>query len=340
MKKNIFNKLCALLFCFAFFSQGLFAQCNNNKDIELKTQSDIDNFSKTYGATCNRASGIIISGSDIKNLAGLKQLTYLSGPLQINNTGLTSLNGLEELLMGRIHGGSLYIQNNPSLTSLNGIKGDELKDVVINNNASLTSLAGLERLVKVRNLTVINNSSLNSLKGIDNLTSISSMEIKNNPALKSIIKFDKIKNGNRRIETDVVQTFPTYLRPRSIEYLEDFDLDIMSDEEARYSLKIGNDKKQVAVFGRDEPMLKGKKYETFDNIDNEKGILIGNFKPEEEIQILLDIWEDDGGNTWEYESSDDQVNEDPQGKGTPSTFSEVTNPKSVKFSFSIVQRLN
>jgi hypothetical protein len=117
---------------------GITLPCLPDGNYYFINQSEIDSFQSDYPG-CNDIKGdVYITGEDITNLNGLDNVTSISG--------------------------SLYIQN----------------------NASLSSLAGLENLISIGDYLMIDeNGSLISLSGLDNLItgSLSILYIRDNPAL-------------------------------------------------------------------------------------------------------------------------------------------------------------
>ena len=107
----------------------------------------------------------------IEDLQALSGFTEVTGNLRIEESNLTSLDGLKCLTS---LGGELFIASNDSLTSLKGL--ENLPSVggylSIASNNSLTSLAGLKNLASVGVLIINDNDSLPSLKGLKNLASV------------------------------------------------------------------------------------------------------------------------------------------------------------------------
>jgi hypothetical protein len=156
----------------------------------------------------------IASQADLDQLSGY---TYVRGTLNIENTALTSLMGLEDLVcvrgnltvadngaltsLGALQslvqvGWGLHIENNDSLTSLEGLSNLALVDEVhIEENDSLQSLHGLSGLSSVLELHVINNGLIESLEGPNSLTSIHFMlEIRQNASLTTLEGLESLAN--------------------------------------------------------------------------------------------------------------------------------------------------
>ena len=103
--------------------------------------------------------------ADLDTLSGY---TAITGNLSIVDTSLTSLEGLECL---NHVGGNLYIDNNDSLTNLEGLNNlTSVGGLYIRYNDSLTSLEGLNNLTSVGgSLYIVFNDSLTSLEGLSRL---------------------------------------------------------------------------------------------------------------------------------------------------------------------------
>ncbi len=155
-----------------------------------------------------------ISNSNLKSLEGLETLTNIGRDLQISdNTALTSLSGLENLTSvgGYLEIGS-YGEGNHALKSLSGLEnltsvGSTLD---ICNNAALTSLSGLENLTSVGStLDICNNYALKSLSGLENITSVGGdLCIQYNYALKSLSGLENLTSvgGSLYIDDNVILT--------------------------------------------------------------------------------------------------------------------------------------
>lgn len=136
------------------------------------------------------------SGSPITDLSPLSQLTYSGFGIQIANTALSTLAGLEKVSFG--DGATLTITNNPNLTSLDALAsqgGSDLLSLIvltISNNPALTSMAAVRNLmhqsgVSVFFITVSENPLLTSLTGLDNVnTNGALLHVSNNAALASL----------------------------------------------------------------------------------------------------------------------------------------------------------
>ncbi len=150
--------------------------------------------------------------SNIDDIAALSGCTEITGDLLIQNTALTDLS---ELSLLSIVGGSLIIDSNYSLTSLDGLRITSLgRDLSIWGNTSLTSLNGFFRhhLTSLDgDLTIGENDSLTSLNGLENITSIDGrMVIFSNETLTSLSGLENLTTVRRGLfieENDVLNNF-------------------------------------------------------------------------------------------------------------------------------------
>ena len=150
--------------------------------ITLASQSDVDDFQTNHGSGCDTVvKSLTIEGATINDLTPLAGLTAVStsGPfgidtwLQINNTSLIDLAGLENLV-------------NVFLIELNG-------------NTALTSLAALSNLVTIRGpLFIIGNTKLENLNGLHGLTALpgGALYIENNTMLSDLAGVSNIQSIN------------------------------------------------------------------------------------------------------------------------------------------------
>lgn len=179
-----------LLLTIIFYMNGLVAQpCPNW--ITFTTQQQIDDFTMNYPG-CTQIPGAVTINDDvpgeITSLSGLSQLTSMERLTIENNSGLTDLNGLNNLNQAF---NGLKIIGNSSLSSLTGL--EELSSAAgleISYNNALTDLTGLEDLVTLfGGLTVTYNDNLTSLEGLENAyvdslgLGITFLNVNNNPSL-------------------------------------------------------------------------------------------------------------------------------------------------------------
>jgi hypothetical protein len=149
------------------------AQICPDGDLQLSSQSEVDQFATDY-AGCTEISGHLeIAGDDITDLSSLSSLVTVGGDLLIeDNNTLTSLTGLHNITSV---GADLDIVNNESLTNLSGLdKVTEIGgDLTIEDNPVLTSLTGLENVTTIgEDLDIIGNDLLTSLAELSSLNSI------------------------------------------------------------------------------------------------------------------------------------------------------------------------
>lgn len=159
----------------------------NGNSIYLTNQQEVDNFAFNNYTTVN--ASIYIEGSGITSLVGLEDLIMIYGDLHIRHTNLTNLQGLDNL---KFCGGTLQIESNNNLNSLNGLnqfkKGRHFNII---NNSSLIDLYGLDNFEILYNLgdfRIQDNENLESLSGLNNFKTLwdGSLYIMYNSKLSSI----------------------------------------------------------------------------------------------------------------------------------------------------------
>jgi hypothetical protein len=168
---------------------GIVLTCLPSGNYYFFEQSEIDNFKGNYSNCAILEGNVLVEGiSNINNLNGLNEVTYIGGNLDISyNYSLTSLTGLNNL--GTI-GGRLKIERNDDLTSLAGLEGLTSigGDLRIKYNHFLTSLTELEGMNSIGgDLYIGGNVSLTSLTGLDNIAAntISNLSIFINSSLST-----------------------------------------------------------------------------------------------------------------------------------------------------------
>lgn len=106
-------------------------------------------------------TGSSLEGFNFKNIEGGLYLTNIE-----NVTSLAPLASLEYL------GGGLAIQNNLSLTSLQGIENIDTHTIVLENLQGLTSLQGLPLRPEMRSINLVSLPLVNSLAGLGSVKEI------------------------------------------------------------------------------------------------------------------------------------------------------------------------
>ena len=159
-------------------------------DVFLTKQAEVIEFGKmSYDRIQGRVNigGFLQTDEEsIVDLSPLATIIEITGSLKIqSNKKLTSLNGLQNLESVLAY---LTISDNPLLQSLEGLEslresGSELR---ISKNASLVNLKGLENLTKlVFNTIIEHNYSLIDLTGLDNIKSAGYLHFTHNSAFES-----------------------------------------------------------------------------------------------------------------------------------------------------------
>jgi gliding motility-associated-like protein len=132
----------------------------------------------------------ISDNSKIKNLDDLEHLIYVGGILTILNlTELESLSGLKSL----IKVGSLNVNNNNKLISLDGLEGvDTLRHCFITYNNLIKNLNGLGNLKYVNGVMLISYcDNILNLKGLENFNYLFSLNIYGNQLLNTLEGLNK-----------------------------------------------------------------------------------------------------------------------------------------------------
>ncbi len=165
-------------FLLTFFTGILLAQCPPG-DINLSTQAEVDDFANAYPNCFQTNANLTLDGSDITDLSGLSQLTLIGEDLNILNTSLTNLNGLDNIT-------------------------EILERLVIIFNPLLTDLTGLENVAGFPHfLQILFNDNLSSLAGLENmsLSNLDSLSIQENNLLSecSILNLCTFLNGGTSV---------------------------------------------------------------------------------------------------------------------------------------------
>lgn len=156
-----------------------------NPDLQsLEGFPDLDKINKTLWLEGNR---------QLKTLEHLEGIEVIMNNLHIQDTGLTSFDGLGNL---REIEGFVNIYGNDSIQSLSGLEGLERinKSMFLGSNLSLESVNGVESLLEIgKYLHLYDNWILEDLDGFSNLQSIGGpLELVRNLNLKSIAGIENL----------------------------------------------------------------------------------------------------------------------------------------------------
>ena len=141
-------------------------------NITLSSQAELNDFVSNYDNT-PITGNLTISGADITDLSGLKNLKSISGDLRIEaNEVLTNLDGLHKL---DSIGGALIIYGNPALTNIDGLCNLTAinSGLSIIGNLVLANVDGLQNLNNIGgNLNISFNDILTNVDGLQGLNEI------------------------------------------------------------------------------------------------------------------------------------------------------------------------
>jgi hypothetical protein len=166
--------------------------------VDIRLQISSNSLTNLYGLhNIERVTSLhITQNSSLQDLRGLEGLEVTSSDLVLfNNSGLTSLNGLNNLLAIGVTNGSLFIENCQNIQNLHGLEKVKFisADIKIRSNNNLSDLSALQNLkTTYGRLEIINNPVLPNLNGFQNLKVISDVIIDNNFLLTDISALSNI----------------------------------------------------------------------------------------------------------------------------------------------------
>ena len=165
-------------------------------DINLSINTGLLNLSQLV-----QIDGDLLLDSDAHtgDLSSFRNLKVISGSLSLTETGLTSLAGLENLVVL----GGLGLESNPVLTSLEALRGiTELEnELFFGGNPRLESLEGLNSIRRIGGeLNIYSNESLRSFSGLDSLEELGSAFVALNAELNSLDGLNRLA----RVEGDFI----------------------------------------------------------------------------------------------------------------------------------------
>jgi hypothetical protein len=125
---------------------------------------------------------------DLKVVSGY---TTITGYLEIKNTSLVNLDGLE--CLNKIDGG-MDIEHNRLLTNIEGLKNlKSVEIIMINDNPALLNLDGLSSLTSVDDLVIVSNDLINNVNSLSSITHVDTLLINNNDSLINLDGFRNLK---------------------------------------------------------------------------------------------------------------------------------------------------
>ncbi len=196
-------------------------------------QKDIDDFPQK----CKSVPQLIITGNDIKNLDGLKniqkvtnypgnQISIMIGGPKYSNPSLQQLSGLNHL---RSVNGYIDIFGNKSLRRINAFQN--LKKIngqlIISQNPALTSIKALPLLSSLESLTIAGNHSLKNVIGefgkLTNIPEDLSIEYNNLSSLSFLknittVGLLSLSDNNGLTSLDGLQNIKKLTRDKSKKY--------------------------------------------------------------------------------------------------------------------------
>lgn len=208
--------------------------------VTLTRQSEVDSFPINYPG-CDVIQGYLsISGDNITNLNGLKNLHKINTLFINTNPSLLSLTGLNKLDTTY----SLEISNNPRLLNLNGLNSLKysyyftisglhlLQNLTgldsfeysgsrfeIGYNDNLINLTGLISLKKIFSLYVHNNKSLIDLNGLQNLRYLDNFDISQNDMMINLVGLDSVTELNQHCYVYENNSFKNFYGLQNVEQI-------------------------------------------------------------------------------------------------------------------------
>jgi hypothetical protein len=183
MRKALFSLIQICLLNGAAFTAVYAQQTCTVTNLRLQTQAAVNSFN----SACTTIKGdMSIAGADITDLSPLANIELFDGILTIqNNTSLTTLEGLDNLANAK----TLLILSNNLLTDLSGLEAltSVSGTLRIGSNNNLVSLDGLDSLTTAGSVYVSSNNLLANLSGLGGLESVSDIiSINDNNSLASL----------------------------------------------------------------------------------------------------------------------------------------------------------
>ena len=159
-------------------------------NVSITNQNDVNNFNLT-----SINGTLFITGNEVTDISGLSEIISVGG-LVVSNTGLQSLNGLENLSQFYNGTGRVYLSDNAqlsdvtALTNLSNVTGT----LVLNNNTVLTDFTGLS--VLPGGSLEIRESPITDFSYFSNLQDLNRLLFHDMPNITSLADFSGLTNLN------------------------------------------------------------------------------------------------------------------------------------------------
>ena len=161
------------------------SSCNETSceisDLILTTQSEVDAF-LTDHPNCHTINSLIIEGAGITNLNGLSNLSNINNRLEIVNTSLVNMSGIEGVAIG--FDADIIISVNPLLEYIGSLYfNSEIDTIIIDNNIGLDAIGIFDGLSNLEYLEITDNPILSDIIAIESLEWATSIRIVSNQNL-------------------------------------------------------------------------------------------------------------------------------------------------------------
>ena len=177
----------------------IIGQASSGRETNLPSLADLSCLNHVEGTLR------IVEDNGLTDLSGLNNLFSVSTRLEIDDTAIESLNGLDSFAVS----GGLTLKSNPALTGLHGAEAlvtanslnivgnsissfigldalENVDDITISFAHDLVNFSGLENLTELEgNLTVGTTFGLTNFQGLNNLRQVAGLRVENAPALQS-----------------------------------------------------------------------------------------------------------------------------------------------------------
>ena len=165
------------------------AQCPSG-DVLLETQAQVDQFIASHPSCTTIAGSLVIREKEVTDLSFLKNISAVGGDLNIERTGITSLQ-LDNL---KTVGGDLIIYGNETIQALDVPEITSIgRNLVVNGNRDLITISGFYQITSLHHLAISDNWYLTTIPQFNSLESLTEItQITENTHLKEIRGFESL----------------------------------------------------------------------------------------------------------------------------------------------------
>ncbi|MBK7804819.1 MAG: T9SS type A sorting domain-containing protein [Saprospiraceae bacterium] len=217
MTKNRYLFQKRLAYIIAIISLSAFIQAQSCSPGMFTRQGQVDSFKINYPG-CTKINGNLTITNNVANLDSMYEIKKVNGALNINNSKLVDLNGLQNMESAN----NLTIVNNMILTNLQGINDIEYVGFIyLAENKSLEDISAISQ-TNYSGVLIVNCWKLKKIVGFNGAKTLSaSIIILDNFDVDTIDAFHNVDSINGRLRIDGHHKLKSLSMGEKLKYIRD-----------------------------------------------------------------------------------------------------------------------